>query len=371
MGRHHIEGGVNGLHLRHGVGDAPVGKDLAGVPHLNDDVILALLVPVGDARHIVGHAEVLGQNGDLECADLVGDVAVPGDGVRRGGEHIDVLPFHGVGHHVVRDDGGVKSHLGEAAGGQPGALEIGPGLRAEHPEILVLLPRRPHDRADDGLAEALGQNGAVVGDELRQPVAHDLHGAVPAVQGLHRVFHDGADGVLSLGQGLGRHIHTAVGDLAVTVCGSGPGVGQVIGGLLQKGHLLRLRLVPHLPGGQGHAHAHGGVRTGALGHHVGDGLGHLPVIRALHEADLCGIDPAVQNADLAIVIPCHVLVLQQEGHVIVHAYHIRISFIVSMARKCPSRALFRQTCRRFAAVSRRFLAVLSILFSSFADIQIL
>ena len=83
MRRHHVEGGIDGLDLRHGVGNAPIAEDLLGVPHLDDDVVLRPLLPVRDAGDIVGHPETLGQDGDLESADLVGDMAVPGDGVRR------------------------------------------------------------------------------------------------------------------------------------------------------------------------------------------------------------------------------------------------------------------------------------------------
>lgn len=79
--RHHVEGGIDGLDLRHGVGDAPIAEDLLGVPHLDDDVILTVLVLIGDAGDVIRNAKILGQNRDLERADLVGDVAVPGDGV--------------------------------------------------------------------------------------------------------------------------------------------------------------------------------------------------------------------------------------------------------------------------------------------------
>ena len=83
MRRHYVEGGVDGLHPGERVGDPPIREDLGGVPHLDDDVVLRPLLPVRDAGDIVGHPETLGQDGDLESADLVGDMAVPGDGVRR------------------------------------------------------------------------------------------------------------------------------------------------------------------------------------------------------------------------------------------------------------------------------------------------
>ena len=83
MGRHNIKGRMNGLDLRQRIGNAPVAEDLRGVAHLNHNIVLAVLVLIGNAGDIVGHPETLGQDGDLESADLVGDMAVPGDGVRR------------------------------------------------------------------------------------------------------------------------------------------------------------------------------------------------------------------------------------------------------------------------------------------------
>ena len=79
-------------------------------------------------------------------------------------------------------------------------------------------------------------------------------------------------------------------------------------------------------GSQGHAHAHGGIGARALGHHVRDGLYHLVVVRAHHEPDLCGIDPAVQNADFSLLKPRHMLILQQERHIPVHTFHLAASF---------------------------------------------
>ena len=50
---------------------------------------------------------------------------------------------------------------------------------------------------------------------------------------------------------------------------------------------------PDLVGRQGHAHAHGGIGPGALGHHVRNGPDHLPVGFADLEPDLPRVDPAV------------------------------------------------------------------------------
>ncbi|CAN4073707.1 DUF6487 domain-containing protein, partial [Dysosmobacter welbionis] len=96
-------------------------------------------------------------------------------------------------------------------------------------------------------AEALGQDGAAIGDQIRQIIPHHLHGAVPAVQGLHGGCHDGLHRIPARSQGLLRHIGTAAGDLAVPVGGGGPGVCQVIGRLPQELLLLPCALVPDLP----------------------------------------------------------------------------------------------------------------------------
>ena len=124
-------------------------------------------------------------------------------------------------------------------------------------------------------------------------VPHQLHGAVAPPQGFQRVRNHGGGGVLSRLQGLFRHTGAAEGDLAVAVGGGGPGVGQVMGRLPQERGLFRPALVPDLVRRQGHAHAHGGVGPGALGHHVRDGPDHLPVGFADLEPDLFRVDPAV------------------------------------------------------------------------------
>ena len=78
-----------------------------------------MLILIGDAGDVIRNTKILGQNRHLEGADLVGDVAVPGDGVSSGSKQIDALPLHGVSHHIIRNDRCIKPHLGKAAGSQP------------------------------------------------------------------------------------------------------------------------------------------------------------------------------------------------------------------------------------------------------------
>ena len=288
-----------------------------------------MLVAVGDAGDVIGNAEVFGQNRDLEGADLVGDVAVAGDGVGRGGKEVDALVLHGISDHVVGQHRGLKAHLRKAAGGEPGALQIGAGLGAVDAKDLSPFPGSADQRADDGLAEALGQDAASLRDQPLKIVPHDLHRAVAAVQGFKRRGHNGIDGVLPRFQGCLRQIRGPIGDLAVAVGGGGAGMGQVKGGLPEEGELLFLPFAAHLPGGQGHAHADGGVGTGTLGDHVGDGLRHLLIALTFDKADLRRIDPPVQNPDLAGFVPGDVFIAEQEGHVLISAFHDHRSFLSS------------------------------------------
>ena len=316
-----VEGGVDRFDLGQAVRNAPVAQHLLRIPHLDDDVVFRVLVAVGDTGDVIGDAEVFGQNRDLEGADLVGDVAVTGDGVSRGGEQVDALVLHGIGNHVVGQHRGLKAHLRKAAGGEPGALQIRPGLGAVDAKVLSLFPGGADDRADDGLAEALGQDTAPLRDQAGEIVSHNLHGAVAAVQRFDRRGHNGVDGILPRFQRGLRQIRRPVGDLTVAIGGRGTGVGKIKGGLPEEGDLLFLPLSAHLPGGQSHAHADGGVGAGTLGHHVGDGLRHLLIALAFDEADLRRVDPPVQNPNPALFIPGDVFIPEQEGHVLIAAFH--------------------------------------------------
>ena len=288
-----------------------------------------MLVAVGNAGDIVGNAKVFGQNRDLKSADLVGNVAVPGNGVGGGGEQVDALVLHGIGNHVVGQHRGLKTHFRKAAGGEPGALQIGTGLRAVDAKVLSLFPGSADDRADDGLAEALGQDASPLRNQPCQIIPHDLHGSVAAVERFDRRGHNGVDGVFPRFQRGLCQIRGPVRDLSVAVGGGGPGMGQVIGGLSEERDLRLLSLSPHLPGGQGHAHSDGRVGAGALGHHVGDGLRYFLIGRAFDKADFCRIDAPVQNPDLSVFVPGDILIPEQEGHILISAFHVYRSFLSS------------------------------------------
>ena len=100
-------------------------------------------------------------------------------------------------------------HLGEAAGGRPGALPEWPGLGAEHLEN-PLLWRRPDDGADDGRSpQSTGVKIVPPSGSLRQMVAHDLHGGCRRL-GFHRpVVHDSTP----LHHALLGHLSAAVGEM--------------------------------------------------------------------------------------------------------------------------------------------------------------
>ena len=72
-----------------------------------------------------------------------------------------------------------------------------------------------------------------------------------------------------------------------------------------------------MEGGQRHPHAGGRVGAGALGHHIGDGPGHLVDRPAFDELDLGGVDPPVQNPDQAVLVPGNILVAEQEAQAVI------------------------------------------------------
>ena len=247
-------------------------------------------------------------------------MSVAGDRIGSGGEEIDALVLHGVCDHVVGDDGGVKAHLCKAARSKARALKIRAGLRAEHAEILTLLHRGADDGADDGLAEALRQNGAVVRDKLFEIISDDLHGAVPAVERFNGRVNNGFYRIpTGLKRSL-RNVGAVIGYLTVAIRGSGARMSEVIGGLLKEAVLLGGRLITNLIRGESHAHTDSGVGSRALRHHVGDSLDYLLIAGALDKTNL-GEYPAVKYTNLAVFIPCHILVFEKEGHAGVHSFH--------------------------------------------------
>ena len=53
-----------------------------------------------DAADVHRHTQIVGGDGDLEGAHLVGDIAVAADGVGGTGEYIHMLVLHHIGGHV-------------------------------------------------------------------------------------------------------------------------------------------------------------------------------------------------------------------------------------------------------------------------------
>ena len=97
---------------------------------------------------------------------------------------------------------------------------------------------------------------------------------------------------------------------------------------------LRFRPVLHLIGRQRHAHGRRQKRSAALGHHVGDGLGHLLVAVTGHILHPDGVDAPVQNPDRARLIPGHIFIAEQKAHAFISAYHGLT--VLSFPRSAPA-----------------------------------
>ena len=125
---------------------------------------------VGHTRPVEGNAEILCANRNLEGADLVDHGAVQTDRVRSAGKHVHAAGLHQAGGHIVRDHRRLKTHLAANRGGQPSALEIGPGLGAEELQILPPAPGLAEHHAHDGLCKTLGHDCAVVREHVHKVV---------------------------------------------------------------------------------------------------------------------------------------------------------------------------------------------------------
>ena len=98
-------------------------------------------------------------------------------------------------------------------------------------------------------------------------------------------------------------------------------MGKLVCGEAQKGFALSNAEVFRLLCGQHHSHGHGGIRPRALCYHIRHGLPHLAVRAAFHKMHLWE-RTSVKNTHLTAVIPGHVFVPEQEGHVVVHSVHV-------------------------------------------------
>ena len=300
-------------------------QDEVRVAHFDVQGIHRRVTLVRGAGREVRHAHVLGDDGDLEGADLVADVAVQTDRVRRGGEHVDALLLHDEGGHVVGDDRHVKAHVVSDGRGQARALEVRTGLRAEEAQVVAALPGHAQHLADDRLAEALGHDLAVLREHVHEVLRHPADLGIAGVVALHSVIDDGLRRVNTRENRLLRNREAALGDQLHAGDRRRAGMADGIGGLLQVRELRILRHAPALVGRQRHAHGRSGVRACALGHHIRDGLGDLLMRLAGHELDPAGIDAAVEDAHLAAVIPGHVLILEHKGQALVLSFHYFLS----------------------------------------------
>ena len=78
-------------------------------------------------------------------------------------------------------------------------------------------------------------------------------------------------------------------------------------------HLLRGGPAAALVRRERHAHRHGGVRSRALRHHVGDGLRNLLMCAAGDKFDPRGIDTSVKYFYFTVLVPRDVFILQHKG----------------------------------------------------------
>ena len=259
------------------------------------------------------NTEVIGADGDLERPDLVDDIAVEADRVRRAGKEVHVLALHDECGHIVGDDGHVEAHIMADRGREARSLKIRPRLRAEQAEGLPGLPRLLQHHADDRFTEALRHDRAAVWDERHEIPCNLIYLAVAAVVGVYGVLPDGKIDGPRLAERQLRRLQTAVTDQLHPLVRGRTRVRNSFVRRLQKAQLLLRRFFPALIRGQRHAHGRRRIRPRALRDHVADGLHDLHVRFAADKLDFRRIDPAVENPHLARIVPRNVFILQHEG----------------------------------------------------------
>ena len=154
---------------------------------------------------------------------------------------------------------------------------------------------------------------AVLGEQIDKVLTDLRHALVAGVVQLDRFIHDGLRRVLARGEGalcLGK---AQVAQKCHTLDRRGPRMGNGVRRLPQIFHLLRGSLIAALVRRERHAHRHGGVRSCALRHHVGDGLRDLLMGMAGDKFDPCGIDAAIKYIYFTVLVPCDVFILQHKG----------------------------------------------------------
>ena len=256
---------------------------------------------------------MVGADGNLEGADLIDDIPVQADCVRRAGKHVDALALHDKGRHIVGDDRHVKAHVMADRGSQARALKIRSRLRAEQPQRFPGVFRFFQHHAHNRLAEALGHDGSLLREHRNQILCNLVDLGIPGIVCPDNV---GADCLVDARARLQRLLcrcEAAGADLFHALFGRRAGVCNARCRLLKKRKLLFFRLFPALPRGKRHAHAGGCIRSRALSHHVADGLHDLDVRPARHKFHVARIYAPVENFHRARVVPCDIFILQHKG----------------------------------------------------------
>jgi hypothetical protein len=113
------------------------------------------------------NAVLLGQDGHVVGADLVGEVAVGGDAVRAHDNGLDLAGAHQAGGHVVADDGGGNAVGHQLPRREPRALQKGPRLVGVDVDLFALL----HGSADHAQRRAVAAGGQCAGVAVGQHAA--------------------------------------------------------------------------------------------------------------------------------------------------------------------------------------------------------
>ena len=117
---------------------------------------------VWSTRHIYRNSEIVGADCNLAGSHLIEDVAVYADCVCSACKYINPFLCHYKGWHVVCNESSVKAHFSAYSGSESGSLEIGPGLRAEEPDVISSLPALKKHHAQYCLSVALGHYSSVL-----------------------------------------------------------------------------------------------------------------------------------------------------------------------------------------------------------------
>ena len=151
------------------------------------------------------------------------------------------------------------------------------------------------------------------------------------------MIHDGLRHVFALQNGLLRRAEAALDDQRHARNGGGTGVRNGVGRIRQVFQLLVRRHIAAFVRRQRHAHGRRGVGTRALRHHVGNGLRHFLMRLADHEFHLAGVDAAIQNANLAGVVPRHVFILKHKSQTLICSLHLTYLPLRTAASRQPLR----------------------------------